>query len=183
MNELQVFSNPDFGEVRTLVINDMPWAVGKDVAQALGYKNTKDAIARHVDPEDKRGSRFTTPSGPQEMTIINESGLYSLILSSKLPAAKQFKRWITSEVLPTIRRTGSYSIQTDSGAAYRLMEELLRVKEENAALKIEAIQREADDLRRQLVIEREMQAEAEHRRELNRERQRRYRERQKSSKN
>lgn len=181
MNELQVFSNPDFGEIRTLVINDMPWAVGKDVAQALGYKNTRQAIASHVDGEDRGVQILDTPSGPQEMTVINESGLYSLILSSKLPAAKQFKRWITAEVLPTIRRTGGYNTQRD-GTAFRLMEELLRVKEENAALKIEALQREADDLRRQLVIEREMQAEAEHRRALNRERQRRYRERQKAGK-
>lgn len=77
-----------------------------DVAEALGYSNTKDALGRHVDTEDKRGSRFPTPSGEQQMTIINESGLYSLILSSKLPAAKKFKRWVTSEVLPTIRRAG-----------------------------------------------------------------------------
>lgn len=108
MNNIQIFNNPEFGQVRTVTIDDEPWFAGKDVAAALGYSNTKDALARHVDTDDKRGSRITTPSGTQEMTIINESGLYSLILSSKLPTAKKFKRWVTSEVLPAIRKTGGY---------------------------------------------------------------------------
>lgn len=108
MNNIQIFNNPEFGQVRTVIIDDEPWFAGKDVAAALGYSNTKDALARHVDTDDKRGSRITTPSGTQEMTIINESGLYSLILSSKLPTAKKFKRWVTSEVLPAIRKTGGY---------------------------------------------------------------------------
>ena len=109
MNELMIFNDPEFGEIRTVEINGDPWLVGKDVAAALGYSNTKDALARHVDNEDKRGSRIPTPSGAQEMTIINESGLYSLILSSKLPGAKKFRRWVTAEVLPSIRKHGSYS--------------------------------------------------------------------------
>lgn len=109
MNELMIFNDPEFGEIRTVEINSNPWLVGKDVAAALGYSNTKDALARHVDNEDKRGSRIPTPSGAQEMTIINESGLYSLILSSKLPGAKKFRRWVTAEVLPSIRKHGSYS--------------------------------------------------------------------------
>lgn len=96
MNELMIFNNPEFGEIRTVEVNGEPWLVGKDVAQALGYSNTKDAVSRHVDTEDKRGSRFPTPSGQQELTIINESGLYSLVLGSKLPSAKKFKRWVTS---------------------------------------------------------------------------------------
>lgn len=108
MNNIQIFNNPEFGQVRTVTIDDEPWFAGKDVATALGYSNTKDALARHVDTDDKRGSRITTPSGTQEMTIINESGLYSLILSSKLPTAKKFRRWVTSEVLPAIRKTGGY---------------------------------------------------------------------------
>lgn len=108
MNELQVFENPEFGKVRTAIVNNEPWLVGKDVALALGYSNTKDALARHVDDEDKRRSRIPTPSGEQEMTIINESGLYSLVLSSQLPGAKKFRRWITAEVLPSIRRNGAY---------------------------------------------------------------------------
>lgn len=107
-NQLQIFKNKEFGTIRTITIDSEPWFVGKDVAEALGYKNTKDALSRHVDPEDKRGSRIATPSGVQEMTVINESGLYSLVLSSKLPTAKQFKRWVTSEVLPSIRKTGGY---------------------------------------------------------------------------
>lgn len=109
MNELKVFENSEFGKVRITLIDGEPWLVGKDVAAALGYSNTKDAISRHVDEEDKRGSRIPTPSGEQMMTVINDSGLYSLVLSSKLPAAKKFKRWVTSEVLPSIRKTGTYS--------------------------------------------------------------------------
>lgn len=112
MNELKVFENPAFGQVRTVVIDDEPWFVGKDVAQALGYKDTVNALKAHVDSEDKRGWRITTPSGEQQMTIINESGLYSLILSSKLPTAKEFKHWVTSEVLPSIRKHGAYMTPT-----------------------------------------------------------------------
>ncbi len=110
MNELQVFANPEFGTVRTLLIDNEPWAVGKDVAQALGYKEPAKAVRDHVDPEDRGMSKMDTPSGEQTMTIINESGLYSLILSSKLPSAKRFKRWVTSEVLPALRKTGSYTV-------------------------------------------------------------------------
>lgn len=108
MKELQIFNDPEFGQIRTIELDGEPWLVGKDVAAALGYSNTKDALARHVDPEDKRGSRFTTPSGEQELTIINESGLYSLVLSSKLPGARKFRRWVTSEVLPSIRKSNGY---------------------------------------------------------------------------
>ena len=108
MNELQVFTNPEFGQVRTVTIEEEPWFVGKDVAVALGYSNTKDALHRHVDPEDKGGAQITTPSGEQTMTIINESGLYALIFGSKLESAKRFKHWVTSEVLPSIRRHGAY---------------------------------------------------------------------------
>ncbi len=109
MNELMIFENPEFGKIRTVEIDGAPWFVGKDVALALGYSNTKDALARHVDPEDRGGSQITTSSGTQEMTIINESGLYSLVLSSQLPGAKKFKRWVTSEVLPSIRKHGTYA--------------------------------------------------------------------------
>lgn len=108
MNDLQIFNSPEFGEVRAVELDGEPWFVGKDVATALGYSNTKDALSRHVDEEDRRGSRIPTPGGEQEMTIINESGVYSLIFSSKLPDAKKFKRWVTSEVLPSIRKTGAY---------------------------------------------------------------------------
>lgn len=111
MTALQVFQNPDFGEIRTTVLDNAPWFVGKDIAAALGYSNTRKAIADHVDPEDKGVTKCDTLNGAQRMVIINESGLYSLILSSKLPAAKKFKRWVTSEVLPAIRQSGSYGVQ------------------------------------------------------------------------
>lgn len=121
MNELMIFNNPEFGEIRTVEVDGEPWLVGKDVAQALGYSNTKDAVSRHVDTEDKRGARFPTPSGQQEMTIINESGLYSLVLGSKLPSAKKFKRWVTSEVLPSIRKNGMYLLPKDYPSALRAL--------------------------------------------------------------
>ena len=108
MNDLQIFENPEFGSVRTVEIDGTPWLVGKDVAVALGYAKPTDAIRKHVDPEDKGISKTETPSGEQEMLIINESGLYSLILSSKMPKAKAFKHWVTSEVLPAIHKTGAY---------------------------------------------------------------------------
>ncbi|MDE6880188.1 MAG: Bro-N domain-containing protein [Oscillospiraceae bacterium] len=108
MNTLQVFENPEFGSIRTVEIGGEPWLVGKDVAVALGYSNPRKALADHVDKEDKGVTKCDTPSGTQQMTIINESGLYSLILSSKLPGAKKFKRWVTVEVLPSIRKTGGY---------------------------------------------------------------------------
>ena len=112
MNEIKVFDNDAFGSVRTIDREGDVWFVGKDVAAALGYSNTNDALSRHVDPEDKyqgEGVAFPDPHGTlQYPTIINESGLYSLVLSSKLPTAKQFKRWITKEVIPSIRKTGGY---------------------------------------------------------------------------
>lgn len=108
-NELQLFQNPDFGGVRGLMIDGEPWLVGKDVALVLGYSNSRDALSRHVDDEDKNTVVFHDgTSGNPNMTIINESGLYSLIFSSKLPNAKKFKHWVTSEVLPAIRKTGQY---------------------------------------------------------------------------
>ena len=107
-NTLSVFNNQEFGEIRTLNIDNEPWFVGKDVATALGYSNTRKALIDHIDSEDKGVTKCDTLKGKQDMTVINESGLYSLILSSKLPNAKKFKRWVTSEVLPQIRRTGGY---------------------------------------------------------------------------
>lgn len=112
MNEMQVFEHPAFGEVRTVVIDGEPWFVGKDVAQMLGYLKPRNAVTLHVDEDDRKVAPIQgTPGGTQEMTIINESGLYSLIMSSKLPTAKAFKRWVTAEVLPAIRQKGSYGIQ------------------------------------------------------------------------
>ncbi|MGX8127420.1 BRO-N domain-containing protein [Clostridioides difficile] len=108
-NNLQVFKNSDFGEIRAIELNGEHWFVGKDVADTLGYKDTSDALKRHVDDEDKGVGEIPTPGGNQNMKIINESGLYSLILSSKLSTAKKFKHWITRDVLPSIRKTGTYS--------------------------------------------------------------------------
>ena len=107
----QIFKSKEFGQIRTCMMDGETYFVGKDVASALGYKNTKDALMRHVDEDDKRGSGITTPLGIQQATIINESGLYSLILSSKLESAKRFKRWVTSEVLPAIRKNGRYELE------------------------------------------------------------------------
>ena len=138
MNELIIFRNEDFGEVRTIQIDDEPWFVGKDVAAALGYKDTADALKNHVDDEDKRlvkvGDLPTLDLSNYGAYIINESGLYSLILSSKLESAKKFKRWITSEVIPQIRKTGSYHApKTYAEALRRLADE---------AEKMEALQKQ-----------------------------------------
>ena len=117
MNDLQIFSSPEFGQVRTVEIDGTPWLIGKDVAVALGYKNPTKAIIAHVDDEDKRlemlpqeaeAQNGTLPSGSTKTALINESGLYSLILSSKMPKAKAFKRWVTGEVLPALRKNGVY---------------------------------------------------------------------------
>ncbi|MFR8759181.1 MAG: phage antirepressor [Negativibacillus sp.] len=108
MTDLQIFNSPEFGAIRTIEKDGEPWFVGKDVAIALGYNNPRDAFKKHIDEEDKGVAKCDTLGGTQETTIINESGLYSLVLSSKLPGAKQFKRWITSEVIPSIRKHGAY---------------------------------------------------------------------------
>ena len=113
MNDIQIFNNPEFGEIRTIDQNGEPWFVGKDVALALGYgegKSLANAVSNHVDDADKGVTEMMTPGGMQKMTIINESGLYSLCFSSKLEGAVKFKRWVTSEVLPQIRKTGSYML-------------------------------------------------------------------------
>lgn len=121
MNKLMIFNNPEFGEIRTVEVNGEPWLVGKDVARALGYKNPQEAVRTHVDDEDKGVSEILTPGGKQTVPIINESGLYSLVLSSKLPGAKKFRRWVTSEVLPSIRKTGGYNLPKDYPSALRAL--------------------------------------------------------------
>ena len=142
-NALQVFSY-NGAKVRTVDIEGQPYFVGKDVADVLGYSNTRKAIIDHVDEEDKRVSRIVTPSngGYSDMTVINESGVYSLIFSSKLPTAKQFKHWVTSEVLPTIRKHGMYltdkvsdTYQNSPDAFNLLMKNYLAEKEENKKLR------------------------------------------------
>lgn len=108
MNELQVFNNSEFGQLRTVAINGEPWLVGKDVAAALGYSDTFGALKKHVDGEDKLVCQIDSAGQKRDATVINESGLYSLVLSSKLPTAKKFRRWVTSEVIPSIRKHGAY---------------------------------------------------------------------------
>ena len=125
MSQLKIFTNPEFGEIRVVEINGEPWFVGKDVAQALGHTNHRKALADHVDAEDKRQEDGVTIRDSigreQHPTIINESGVYSLILSSKLPTAKRFRRWVTSEVLPSIRKTGGYALPKDYPSALRAL--------------------------------------------------------------
>lgn len=136
MNEITVFNNENFGDVRTVRIDDEPWFVGRDVAKILGYANTNDALANHVDAEDRAdGVAIRDPMGREQTPVlINESGLYSLILSSKLESAKKFKRWVTSEVIPQIRKTGSYHApKTYAEALRRLADE---------AEKMEALQKQ-----------------------------------------
>lgn len=111
MNELQIFNNPEFGSIRSVLIDNEPYFVGKDVALALGYAEPRSAVSKKIDDEDKGVAKIETPSGIQEMTMINESGVYSLIFGSKLSSAKKFKHWVTSEVLPTLRKNGHYELQ------------------------------------------------------------------------
>lgn len=108
MNQLEIFRNREFGEIRTVTVDGEPWFVGKDIAEIMQYTNTQKAIRDHVDEEDKLTERIVLSGQNREVIFINESGLYSLILSSKIPGAKRFKRWVTSEVLPQIRTTGTY---------------------------------------------------------------------------
>lgn len=130
MDNIQLFNNPEFGQIRTITDNDGIYFVGKDVAQALGYSNQRDALARHVDDEDKGVVKRDTPGGVQDVTTINESGLYSLVLSSKLPSAKRFKRWVTSEVLPALRRQGGYMLTGTNETPEQIMARALKIADE-----------------------------------------------------
>lgn len=125
-------------QVRTIEKNGEPWFVGKDVADILGYSDTAQAVRKHIDNEDKGVVEMTTPGGKQPVTIINESGLYSLILSSKLPTAKKFKHWVTSEVLPSIRKTGEYKITPAQQNRLDIMERNSRSREASLWLRISA---------------------------------------------
>ena len=137
MNELKIFENPAFGQVRTVEREGEPWFVGKDVAQALGYSDTADALKKHVDEEDKKllkpGEMPTLKMSNFGAYIINESGLYSLVLSSKLPTAKAFKRWITSEVIPSIRKNGGYIMGQEQLSPSELMAKALMVAQKTLA--------------------------------------------------
>lgn len=154
MEELQIFNNEEFGEVRSLVINNEPWFVGKDVAEALGYKDVNHAILDHVDEEDKVNSKTQGQNAPElgqrGSWLINESGLYSLILSSKLPSAKKFKHWVTSEVLPTLRKTGSYAkVPTDPRELL-----MLTIKaHEQTAQRVDVLEEKVSDLEKSTTID------------------------------
>lgn len=148
MNELQIFKNAEFGSIRTTTINGEPYFVGRDIAEILGYSNTKDAISTHVDEEDRtviQRSENTTLEIPNRgLTVINESGLYSLILSSKMPNAKKFKHWVTSEVLTAIRKHGVFAVDevlANPDVLINALMELKKEREEKSALQqIVAIQ-------------------------------------------
>lgn len=140
MGELKIFENPAFGKVRVVEQGGEPWFIGKDVAEILGYSNTPKAIRDHVDDEDKLTERIVLSGQNREVAIINESGLYSLILSSKMPKAKEFKRWVTSEVLPAIRKTGGYIAGSEKMSDAELMAKAVLVaqatiKERDARIK------------------------------------------------
>jgi len=155
MNELQIFSNQEFGTIRTTEINGEPFFVGKDVAEALGYEKPRNAIAQHVDPDDALKQGLTDSLGrEQEAIFISESGVYALVFSSQLPKAKEFKHWVTSEVLPTIRRHGAYatpttieSIIADPDNGIKL---LTALKEEQEKRK--ALQAQIDEQRPKIVF-------------------------------
>lgn len=141
MNEMKVFNNERFGEVRIISINGEPWFVGKDVAEILGYSDTFGALKKHVDDDDKQNCQNSSFESNRGLTVINESGLYSLILSSKLPAAKEFKKWVTAEILPSIRKHGAYMtdttlerVLTDPDFLIQIATELKKEKEANKAL-------------------------------------------------
>ena len=134
---IQVFENEEFGKVRTTEVNGEPFFVGKDVAEILGYANPNEAIADHVDEEDKLNSKTLLSLGQRGGWLINESGLYSLILTSKLPKAKAFKRWVTSEVLPSIRKHGLYAVDeilANPDIAIRALQELKAEREKRKSL-------------------------------------------------
>ena len=150
-NEIKIFNNPEFGEIRTVMIEGEPWFVGKDVCQALGYADTYSGVRKNVDAEDKRGCPVGSTSGTQETTVINESGLYSLIFGSKLQSAKKFKKWVTSEVLPSIRKTGVYGQvqipQTTDGKIALLAQGHTELREE-----IESVKQDLDDFKRDMPL-------------------------------
>lgn len=139
MNELQIFENVEFGSVRTLMINDAPYFVGKDVADILGYQNGSRDINRHVDEDDRRKEMLFDGNQDKETILINESGLYSLILSSKMPNAKKFKHWVTAEVLPSIRKTGGYIVGQEQLTDAELMAKALMVAQKTIEARTEEV--------------------------------------------
>lgn len=150
MNNIQVFNNSEFGSIRTVEINKEPFFVAKDVAEILGYSNSRKAIIDHVDEEDKGVTKCDTLGGVQELSVINESGLYSLVLSSKLPTAKRFKRWVTSEVLPAIRKTGGYIGGAENMSEAEIMARAVLIGQRT----IEEQKRKIDNLQSEIDVNR-----------------------------
>ena len=148
MNELQIFNSDEFGEIRTVTIDNEPWFVGKDVALALGYKDTSDALKKHVSEEDKLTRRFADSGQNREMYIINESGLYALIFGSKLESAQRFKHWVTSEVLPSIRKHGGYISGQESMTDDELLAKALLVAQSKIAERDRLIAEKQKDIER-----------------------------------
>ena len=136
MNKLKIFENSDFGKIRTVLVDGEPYFVGKDVADVLDYSNPRKAIKDHVDASDKVVTKCDTLGGVQDLTVINESGLYSLILSSKMPRAREFKHWVTNEILPSIRRHGLYAVDEVLANPDMLINALTALKEERAKTKV-----------------------------------------------
>ena len=149
MNEIQIFNNPEFGEIRTVVIGDEPWFVGRDVAGALGYAKERNAVEKYVDQDDALKWGVTDALGREQQTVvINESGLYSLIFGSKLESAKKFKKWVTSEVLPSIRKNGAYHLpQTTEGKIALLAQGHTELKAE-----VDSIKAEVESIKNDLPI-------------------------------
>lgn len=150
MEELQIFNNEEFGSVRSLMIDNEPWLVGKDVATDLGYQNGSRDINRHVDEEDRRKVMVFDGKQNKETIVINESGLYALVFGSKLPSAKKFKHWVTSEVLPTLRKTGSYAkVPTDPRELL-----MLTIKaHEQTAQRVDVLEEKVSDLEKSTTID------------------------------
>ena len=148
MNNIKIFENPEFGSIRTVEVKNEPWFVGKDVAEVLGYERADNAIRNHVDDEDKLMHQISASGQNRNMSIINESGLYSLILSSKLPKAKEFKRWVTSEVLPAIRKTGGYINGSETMSDAEIMAKALMVAQKTIEANKERISKLEGDTER-----------------------------------
>ena len=136
MNGLQIFENSKFGSIRTIIINNEPFFVGKDIAEILGYVDTYGALKKHVDEEDKQNCQNDSFETPRGLTVVNESGLYSLVIGSKLPSAKKFKRWVTSEVLPSIRKHGMYAEEELLDNSDLLISVIQKLKEERERNKV-----------------------------------------------
>lgn len=152
-NDIRLFKNEEFGEVRTMVINDEPWFVGKDIADILGYSAARNALASHVAEEDKLTHQISASGQKRDMIFINESGLYSLILSSKLPKAKEFKHWVTSEVLPDIRKYGMYMNQQTAELLMNDPRAFAQVLNAYADAKDKIVELEAENAEQKEVIE------------------------------